>query len=214
MNNSYKKTVVYSSFGSYKKNDRLFSEEDYVALMQFRKNYIMKLHALLRERLPRRPTINIRIPKKVSPYDVSTPRNLNNLFNQKIAGLTNENSIKKASRDTLVFTDIQIVIKYKQFYSGDNIWTYEFIFNIANPKNKEIVQNIVPKEVDGVNIQDTVFESVKELSEEAVTAIKEFSPRRYFRPPSNVNNGGPGYKRSLNRWTSKVRAKARKTRKN
>jgi hypothetical protein len=209
MNQSYKKAIMASSIFTYEINDRLFSEEDYVSLMQFRKNYIIKLHALLEERLPPRPTINIRIPKKYINYYVNSLNKSRRLLNEKVAAITNASSRKNATVKTVSFTDIEIIIKY-----GGS--PYKFLFNIVNPENKEMWQmrNTRP-EINGVNIQDTVFEAVKELSEEAASIIKEFSPRRYFRPPSNGNNGGPGYQRTLEGWTSKVRArKTRKTRKN
>jgi hypothetical protein len=191
-------------------NDNLFSEEDYVALMQFRKNYIMKLHALLENRLPRHPTINVRIPKKYINYYVNSLNRSGRLLNEKVAAArVNANSRKKATMETIGFDDIEIIVNY------GGVSSYKFVFNIVNPEN--IVMTQMPRtksEIDGVNIQDTVFEAVIELSEDASARVKSFLPRIYFRPPSNGNNGGPGYKRSLESWTSKVNARKRKTRKN
>jgi hypothetical protein len=96
------------------------------------------------------------------------------LLNQKVAAATvNANSRKKATRETVGFTDIEVIIKYRQFGVTDRIYPYTFVFNIVNPENKEMRQMHVPDEVNGVNIQNIVFEAVKELSDNAVSAVQE-----------------------------------------
>jgi hypothetical protein len=208
MNRTFKKAYMNSGMFTYEMNDRLFSEEDYVALMQFRKNYIMKLHALLKERLPRYPTINIRIPKKYINYYVNTRNKSHRLLNEKIAGITNATSRKKATIETVGFTDIEIIINYI------GVSSYKFVFNIVNPENKEMWQQPrTSTEINGVNIQNTVFEAVKELSNNAVSAVQE-SAREYLYKPGT----GILYKGARNNFSETVgsqrKRKTRKARKN
>jgi len=207
MNRTFKKASMSSSIGTYMMNDRLFSEEDYVALMQFRKNYIMKLHALLKKRLPPNPTINIRIPKKYINYYVNSLAKSHRLLNEKVAAATvNANSRKKATRETVGFTDIEVIIEYGQFGVANHIYPYTFVFNIVNPENKEMRQMRVPDEVDGVNIKNTVFEAVKELSDNAASAVQESAKEYLYKPGT-----GPLYKKAEANWSNRTTRKSRKT---
>jgi hypothetical protein len=201
MNKTYKKASMSSSIFTYGLQDRLFSEENYVPLMQFRKNYIMKLHALLKERLPPRPTINIRIPKKYINYYVNSLNKSHRILNEKIAAITNASSRKKATMETIGFDDIEIIIKYPA------VSFYKFVFNIVNPENKEMWQmpNARP-EMDGVNIKNTVFEAVKELSNNAVSAVQESAKEYLYKPGT-----GPLYKKAQANWTNRAARKSRKT---
>ena len=205
MNRTYKKASMSSSIFTYGLNDRLFSEEDYVALMKFRKNYIMKLHALLEEKLPSYPTINIKIPKKYINYYVNSLNKSHRLLNEKVAAITNASSRKKATMETIGFDDIEIIIKYI------GVSSYIFVFNIVNPENKEMWQTPGTKpEINGVNIKNTVFEAVKELSNNAVSAVQE-SARKYLYEPGT----GPLYKGVRNNFYATVGSqRKRKTRKN
>lgn len=213
MNRIFKKASIHSPIHTYLLDDRLFSEQDYVTLMQFRKNYIMKLHSLLKERLPPRPTINIRIPKRYINYYV--PHSINRSFrnyNQRVAALTNNNSRKRASRETINFTNIEIYIIYDIFTREGVTRPYIFEFSILNPENREKMQLGVPKEIDGVNIQNTVFQAVKELSDDSVSSISSLQRyrRNYLYRPGN----GQLYKAASTNFSAAVGSqRKRKTRK-
>ena len=205
----YGQLIIETRVFSYGVPNIFFTERHFIDVMKLRETYIKRLHSLLTERLP--PGSNIKIhltPSSSNHITASTyaegMQTLNDRVIARQAG--GPNAIRKAEIDSINASIISILVTYIGEDEGrpDPI-PYAFRFNIANPvkPHYSVGWGFMNPRV-GADVPDIVYNTVKDLKDDASSKVINLSKALIYRPPGLLtpnNTGGPGYIRSLTEFT-------------
>lgn len=204
MVNNYGELSIYTPFNTIRVPNIFFTERHLVDVMKLRESYIKRLHSLLTKRLPPGATIRIRLEASYSNnIHAQTQAEGMQILNDRVRDIQagGPNAIRKAELDSINASQISINVRYIGDYQGrpENI-SYEFSYNIGNPvKLPDLPAWRFMNPRVGADVPDIVYNTVKELKDDASAKVLNVAKALLFRPPESLgpnNLGGPGYRRA------------------